>query len=150
MTEFRLVFKFLDKDFLFKLIFITLLYSIVPIAEILLFIKLGELIGAYLVLAIAALVGLFGVLLALRQIRITLAALKAKIRKGEYPGKEFVDLAGIVVGSVFLLTPGFITDFFGFLLLISPLRGAFGRFIARRLDSRFAEIYEYLRLYDLE
>jgi UPF0716 protein FxsA len=150
MTEFRLVFKFLDKDFLFKLIFVTLLYSIVPIAEIVLFLKIGEWIGPYLVLAIAALAGLFGVLLALRQVRITLESLKAKIRKGEYPGKEFVDLAGIVLGSVFLLTPGFITDFLGFLLLISPLRGAFGRFIARKMDARFKEIYEYLRLYDLE
>ena len=45
MTELRLLFRFLDKDFLFRLIFILLLYSIVPIAEIILFLWLGELIG---------------------------------------------------------------------------------------------------------
>ncbi len=149
MTEFRLIFKLLDRDFLFKLIFALLLYSLVPLAEIFVFIRLGDLLGGYLVMAMAALMGLVGVLIALRQIRISLEKLKAKIRGGEYPGKEFVDLLGILLGSIFLLTPGFITDFFGFLLLVPPIREALGRMIARRMDVRLKEVYEYLRLYDL-
>ncbi len=149
MTEFRLIFKLLDRDFLFKLIFALLLYSLVPLAEIFVFIRLGDLLGGYLVMAVAALMGLVGVLIALRQIRISLESLKEKIRGGEYPGKEFVDLLGILLGSVFLLTPGFITDFFGFLLLIPPIRAALSRVIARRMDVKLKEIYEYLRLYDL-
>jgi UPF0716 protein FxsA len=149
MNEFRLVFKLLDRDFLFKLIFAMLLYSLVPLAEIFVFIRLGDLLGGYLVMAAAATLGLVGVLIALRQIRITLDALKAKIREGEYPGKEFVNLLGILLGSVFLLTPGFITDFFGFLLLIPPIREGLGRMIARRMDVTLKEVYEYLRLYDL-
>jgi UPF0716 protein FxsA len=149
MTEFRLIFRFLDRDFLFKLIFIFLLYSLVPLAEIFLFLYLGDLVGNYLILAIAAVTGLIGVLIALRQVRITLSGLKAKIRQGEYPGKEFVDLAGILVGSIFLLTPGFITDFLGFLLLVPPIREGIGKLIARKMDGKLKEIYEYLRLYDL-
>jgi UPF0716 protein FxsA len=149
MTEFRLVFKLLDRDFLFKLIFALLLYSLVPLAEIFVFIRLGDLLGGYLVMAVAAIMGLVGVLIALRQIRISLESLKEKIRGGEYPGKEFVNLLGILLGSVFLLTPGFITDFFGFLLLVPPIREAMGRMVARRMDVNLKEIYEYLRLYDL-
>ncbi len=149
MTEFRLIFKLLDRDFLFKFIFALLLYSLVPLAEIFVFIRLGDLLGGYLVMAAAALMGLVGVLIALRQIRISLETLKEKIRGGEYPGKEFVDLLGILLGSILLLTPGFITDFFGFLLLIPPIREALGRMIARRMDVRLKEVYEYLRLYDL-
>jgi UPF0716 protein FxsA len=149
MFEFRLFLRFLDKEFLVKLIFILLLYSLVPLAEIFLFLYLGDLIGNYLILAIAAVVGLVGILFAVGQIRRTLDRLRAKIRQSQYPGREFVDLAGILVSSVLLLTPGFLTDFAGFLLLIPFFREALGRAIAKRLDKSFKEVYEYLRLYDL-
>lgn len=146
MTELRLLFRFLDKDFLFRLIFALLLYSIVPLAEIFLFLYLGELVGNYLILAIAATVGLLGVLVALREIRVTLERLRARIRRNEYPGLEFMDLAGILVGGLLLLTPGFITDFVGFLLFFPVFRRAAGRAITRRLDRNLREVYEYLRL----
>jgi UPF0716 protein FxsA len=149
MIEFRLILRFLDREFLVKLIFILLLYSLVPLGEIFLFLFLGDLIGNYLILAIAAVVGLVGILFAVGQIRRTLERLRGKIRQSQYPGKEFVDLAGILVSSVLLLTPGFITDFAGFLLLMPFFREALGRAIAKRMDKSFKEVYEYLRLYDL-
>jgi UPF0716 protein FxsA len=150
MTEFRLLFRFLDKDFLFRLIFILLLYSIVPIAEIFLFLWLGEVIGNYLILAIAAVVGLLGMLFALREVRVTLERLRARIRRHEYPGSEFVDLAGILAGSILLLTPGFITDFVGFLLLVPFFRRVLGRVVTRRMDRSLHEVYEYLQLSDID
>jgi UPF0716 protein FxsA len=149
MTEFKLIFKFVDRDFLFRLIFIALLYSVVPIAEVMLFFELGQIVGPYLVLIIAAVVGLFGVLLAMRQMRVTLGRLKSRISAGEYPGREFVDLMGIAIGSILLLTPGFITDLVGFLLLISPIRQALGRLTAGKMGAKFREIYDYLRLREL-
>jgi UPF0716 protein FxsA len=150
MTEMRLLFRFLDKDFLFRLIFILLLYSIVPIAEIILFMWLGDLVGQWLIVAVAAMLGLFGMLIALREVRVTLARLRARIRRHEYPGAEFIDLAGILVGSVLLLTPGFITDFVGFLLMIPFLRRFLGRAVTRRMDRSLHEVYEYLQLSDIE
>jgi UPF0716 protein FxsA len=150
MTEFRLLFRFLDKDFLFRLIFILLLYSIVPIAEIFLFLWLGEVVGNYLILAIAAVVGLIGMLFALREVHVTLERLRARIRRHEYPGSEFVDLAGILAGSILLLTPGFITDFVGFLLLIPFFRRLIGRLVTRRMDRTLHEVYEYLQLSDID
>jgi UPF0716 protein FxsA len=150
MTEFRLLFRFLDKEFLFRLIFILLLYSIVPIAEIFLFLWLGELIGNYLILAIAAVVGLLGMLFALREVRVTLERLRARIRRHEYPGSEFVDLAGILAGAILLLTPGFITDFVGFLLMIPFFRRLLGRLVTRRMDRSLHEVYEYLQLSDID
>ncbi len=55
----------------------------------------------------------------------------------------------MLVSSVLLLTPGFITDLVGFLLLVPVFRQAVGRAIAKRLDRNFKEVYEYLKLYDL-
>ena len=149
MTELRLLFRFLDREFLFRLLFALLLYSIVPLSEIFLFLWLGELVGNYLILAVAAVVGLVGVLIAMREVRVTLERLRARIRRNEYPGREFMDLAGILVGGLLLLTPGFITDFVGFLLFLPFFRRAVGGAITRRLDRSLREVYEYLRLEEM-
>jgi UPF0716 protein FxsA len=149
MLDHRVVLRFLDRDFMIRLLFLMLLYSIVPLGEIFLFLYLGELVGNYLVLAVAAILGLVGVLIGMRQTQNILARLKGKIRQGLYPGREFIDLAGILIGSVFLLTPGFITDMLGFLLFLPPIRNAIGRAVTKRLDRNLKEIYEYLKLYDL-
>ena len=146
MTEVRLVLKLLDRDFLFRVILALLLYSLVPLGEIFLFLYLGDLIGNYLILLLAAVAGLPGVLIAMGQIRRILDHLKAKIRDSAYPGKEFVDLVGILIGSLLLLTPGFVTDVVGYLLLVPFLRDRLAKVIARKLDSHFREVYEYLKL----
>ena len=146
MTEARLLLRFLDRDILFKIILILLLYSLVPLAEIFLFLALGNLIGNYLTLALAAVAGVVGALLALGQVQRTRAKLRDKISKGEYPGREFADLAGMLAGGLLLITPGFITDLFGYALMIPFFRDAVGRAIVKKLDRSFRDVYEYLRL----
>ncbi|HTP57339.1 MAG TPA: hypothetical protein VMM82_00385, partial [Spirochaetia bacterium] len=64
MRELRLLIRLIEKDYLFKLIFALLLYSLVPLAEVFFFIYLGNLIGNWLVIVLAALAGLPGVLIA--------------------------------------------------------------------------------------
>jgi UPF0716 protein FxsA len=139
----------MGKDLLFKLILILLLYSLVPLAEIFLFIYLGELIGNYLILTLAAVAGMGGALIAGSQARKTIELLRAKIRRGRYPGRELVDLSGIIVGGILLITPGFMTDVCGYLLMIPALRDRLGGFITRMLGRNFKELYDYLRLSSL-
>jgi UPF0716 protein FxsA len=137
------------KDFLFKLILILLLYSLVPLAEIFLFIYLGELIGNYLVLVIAAVAGMGGALIALSQVQAARERLRAQLKAGRYPGREFADMAGIIVSGILLITPGFITDLLGYLLMIPALRDAVRGLIRSKLDRSFKDIYTYLRLSSL-
>ena len=146
MTGARLLLKILDKDFLFKIILILLLYSLVPLAEIFLFLALGNLIGNYLTLALAAVAGVAGALVALGQVQRTQGKLREKIRRGEYPGREFADLAGMVAGGLLLVTPGFITDLIGYGLMIPFFREALGRAIVQKLDRSFKDVFAYLRL----
>ena len=144
-----LLLRFFDRAFMFQLIMLALLYSLVPLGEIFLIIYLGTIFGNYLTLATAALTSLVGMLIALRELRRQLALLKERMNRGEYPAEEFVSLAGILIGSIFLLTPGFITDLLGFLLFVPALRRGLGRKIVRRTQLRFKELYAYLKLYDL-
>jgi UPF0716 protein FxsA len=137
------------KDFFFKLILILLLYSLVPLAEIFLFIYLGELIGNYLVLVLAAVAGMGGALIAFSQAQGAMERLKAQLHAGRYPGREFADLAGIIVSGILLITPGFITDLCGYLLMIPALRDGLRGILKSKLEKSFKEIYQYLRLSSL-
>lgn len=149
MGDVRFFIRFFDRDFIVKVLFLVLLYSLLPLAEIVLILFLGDIVGKYLTLAVTASTGLFGVLVAARQLRSLLDAARSRIRSGEYPGSEFVEIAGILLGSVLLMTPGFITDSLGLVMLVPAVRRRVGALITRRLQRRLTEIYEYLRLYDL-
>ena len=114
-----------------------------------LILSVGDVIGKYLTLAITASTGLLGMLIAARQLRGLLGRARARIRSGEYPGAEFVEIAGILVGSILLMTPGFITDTLGLVMFIPAVRRRVGQAITGRLQRRLTEVYEVLRLYDL-
>ena len=149
MTGIRVLMKLLEKDFIAKLLLLILLYSLLPLSEILLLLYLGGRVGNYMTLACAASTGLFGVLIAASQFRTVLNTLKEKIKQGTYPGKEFISIAGILAGGILLLTPGFITDLFGFFLFVPLFRNLIGRVITKRMERQLKEVYEYLKLYEV-
>ena len=58
------------------------------------------------------------------------------MQTGQMPGEAILDGLCILVGGVVLLTPGFITDAVGFLLLIPATRKPFKRWIKKFLERR--------------
>lgn len=148
MDQANFIFRFLDRTFITKLLILALLYSLLPLAEIFLIIYLGDRIGNYFTLSLAASTGLVGMLFALRGFHKNLRLLKEKIKEGVFPTEEFITLTGIFAAGILLLTPGFITDLLGFTLFIPVVRSALGRFIIRVTRADFKEFYEYLKLYD--
>ena len=149
MVNIKVVLRFFERDFVAKLLFFLLLYSLLPLLEIFLILYLGGNLGNYLTLALAASTGLLGVVIARVGLREAVGNLKSQIRSGTYPGREFVNLAGILLGGILLLTPGFVTDLLGFLFFVPIVRNMVGSMITRSLESELREVYEYLRLYDL-
>jgi UPF0716 protein FxsA len=148
MNQARILLRFFDRTFITKLLILALLYSLLPLAEIFLLIYLGDRIGNYFTLALAALTGLIGMLFALRGFRRNLEVLRQKIRDGEYPGQEFITLTGIFLAAILLLTPGFITDLLGLLLFVPVIRNGLGRLLIRLTRTDLKELYEYLKLDD--
>ncbi len=149
MREMRLFLQAIEKDFLFRMIFALLLYSLVPLAEIVFFIYLTTLIRNWLVLVVAVLVGLPGVLVAQYQLHEILPRLRGRIQKREYPASELAELLGILVAGVFLVTPGFLTDVMGYVLLVPSLRAALARTLARKLQKEFRDAFDFLKLREL-
>jgi UPF0716 protein FxsA len=107
---------------------LLLLFTIVPLVELFILIKLGGVIGVGPTVAIVIGTGILGAWLARRQGLGVLRRLGAELDQGRLPTEALLDGLLILIAGALLLTPGLITDALGFTLLVPP-----GRKIARRL-----------------
>jgi UPF0716 protein FxsA len=112
---------------------LVILFILVPIVELYVIIQIGGLIGVLPTLALLLADALLGSLLLRHQGRGAWQRFNAALAERRFPGREVADGLMIAVGGTLLLTPGFITDIFGLLLLIPPTRA-----IARRLLRAYA------------
>jgi UPF0716 protein FxsA len=119
---------------------LVVLFIVVPIAELYVIIKVGEAIGVLPTLALLFADAILGSLLLRYQGRGAWRRFNEALAQRRFPGREVADGVLIVIGGTLLLTPGFITDVFGLLLLIPPSR-AIARALLRRLTvARFTVV----------
>jgi UPF0716 protein FxsA len=140
---------FIDRDFLFRLILVFLAYALVPLGEILLFVYIGTLVGNYLVLVLAALVGVGGAAAGFGQLRRALVGLRGLLARGRYAGPQVAETACLAAAGLLLVTPGFLTDIAGLLLLVPSVRVWAVRRFARLLKKQYGDVWEQLRLSEL-
>ena len=118
---------------------LIVLFLIVPVVEIYVIVQVGQEIGALPTIALLLIESAIGAWLVKREGRRAWQALKGAVGTGRLPSSELADAALVLVGGTLLLTPGFVTDIFGFFLILPltrPLaRRALGWFAARRAAS---------------
>jgi UPF0716 protein FxsA len=112
---------------------LVILFVLVPIAEIYVIIQVGQEIGALWTVLLLIADSLIGAWLLSWQGRRAWAAFQAALAEGRMPHREVLDGVLVVLGGAFLLTPGFLTDIAGLLLLIPPTRAAFRRLLTRMI-----------------
>lgn len=113
-----------------------LLFVIVPPIEIGLFITVGSRIGVPATMAIVIITAMLGASLVSRQGRGELARFRMEVAAGRFPGKPLAHGAMILIAGTLLITPGFLTDTIGFLLLVPPIREGLRRWAVRRYSNR--------------
>jgi UPF0716 protein FxsA len=116
---------------------LVILFIVVPIAELYVIIQIGQLIGIWPTLVLLLADALLGSFLLKHQGRGAWTRFNQALAERRFPGKEVVDGLLIVVGGTLLLTPGFITDIFGLILLIPPSRAIVRRLLRRFTIGRF-------------
>ena len=123
-------------------VLLVVLFLIVPIVEIYLIVQVGQAIGALPTIALLLIESAIGAWLVKREGVRAWSALKATVGTGRLPSRELADAALVLVGGTLLLTPGFVTDVFGFFLILPvtrPIaRRALGWFAARRASALVA------------
>ena len=95
-----------------------LAFTLIPLVEIYLLIKLGQNFGAITSILLVIFTGILGAYLAKMEGLRTLFRLQETLREGGIPGEELLDALLIALAGLVLITPGFVTDLVGFLLLV--------------------------------
>jgi UPF0716 protein FxsA len=104
--------------------------------ELYLLIMLGSRIGAMPTIGLIVFTGVLGATLARQQGLSVLSKIQREMASGRPPTQELVQGALIVVGGIVLLTPGIITDIFGFSLLIPSIRKALCRTLTKSFTKK--------------
>ena len=113
--------------------FLFALFIAIPIVEMVVLIQVGQQIGALWTIVLVLLTAFIGINLLRYQGLATLSRATWRMQSGQIPAKEMLEGILLAVGGALLLTPGFVTDSIGFLLLVPFTR----QFFAARLMGRF-------------
>jgi UPF0716 protein FxsA len=112
------------------------LFIAVPIAELAVIIQVGQEIGVWWTIAILVADSILGSLLMRSQGRAVWRRFNATLQAGRPPAREVADGVLVILGGALLLTPGFLTDVLGLLLLLPPTRALIRRVFLRQAMRR--------------
>jgi UPF0716 protein FxsA len=118
---------------------LLLLFILVPTVELVLLIEVGSRIGTLATLGLIAITGLIGASLARQQGLRVLRQVQEEIAQGRLPAGSLVDGLIILIAGALLITPGILTDAFGFLCLVPAFRGFVKRVLRRRFEQAVRE-----------
>ena len=121
------------------MLFLVVIFILVPIAELYVIIKVGEAIGLIPTVVLLLADAVLGSMLLRQQGRAAWVRFNRALAENRLPHKEVFDGVLIIFGGALLITPGFLTDILGLILLLPPTRAivrAFSsRFVRRRLAT---------------
>jgi UPF0716 protein FxsA len=118
------------------LLALILIFVIVPIAELYVILQVGDAIGVGPTILLLVADSLLGSFLLRTQGRTVWRRFNVALAESRMPHREVLDGVLVIFGGAFLITPGFITDIFGLLLLLPPTRAVIRRLVVARLGRR--------------
>lgn len=118
------------------LLLIPVLLLLVPTLEIAIFVRVGQAIGVWGVVALVVLAALSGAALLRHQSIGVIRRLDRDLKQGRMPDAGLFDGVLIVVGAILLILPGFLTDVIGLLLMIPLVRRLVRKFFKSRVTVR--------------
>ena len=112
-----------------------LLFALVPVAEIYVLVSVGGAIGVFPTIALVILTALAGAHLARLQGMSIMLRIRENLDQGFMPAEELLDALLIFLAGMALLTPGFLTDLCGLLILLPATRNIFKRWLRKKFDE---------------
>jgi len=115
-------------------------FILVPILEIYVIIQVGQVIGPWWTILLLIADSIFGSWLVKHEGRRAWEALTTAIQSGRMPAKELADGALILVGGTLMISPGFVSDVAGILLILPFTRPVARRILTRVVSRRLAYV----------
>ena len=118
---------------------LLLLFIVLPATELALLIEFGSRFGTLHTLMLIVLTGMVGATLARNQGLGLMREIQLEVAAGRLPAGSLVDGVILLVAAALLVTPGILTDAFGFLCLVPGFRAVAKRILWRRLEVAVRE-----------
>lgn len=118
-----------------RALLLLILFIVVPLAELYVILAVGDAIGLVPTIVLLAADSILGTVLLRTQGRAVWRRFQEAMGAGRMPHREVQDGVAVIFGGALLLTPGFLTDIVGFLLLLPPTRRPLIAFANRRFAS---------------
>ncbi|KFI09724.1 membrane protein FxsA [Vibrio coralliilyticus] len=112
---------------------LLLMFIFVPIIEIGLFISVGGYLGLWPTIALVLITAFVGASLVRSQGLQTLMSVQNRLQQGELPAQQILEGVMLAVSGVLLLTPGFMTDALGMLVLLPAPRAAMAKYLMSKM-----------------
>ena len=120
------------------LLLLLVVFIVLPLAELYVILRIGDEIGWQWTILLLAADSILGSLLLRAQGRSVWRRFNRELERGRMPHREVIDGVLVIFGGAFLITPGFITDVIGLILLVPPTRAVVRRIVVARLGRRVA------------
>jgi UPF0716 protein FxsA len=115
-------------------------FVVVPILEIYVIIQVGQAIGPWWTILLLVADSIFGAWLIGHEGRRAWQALNTALFSGRMPAREIADGALILVGGTLMLSPGFVTDIVGIVLILPFTRPVARRVLTRVVGRRLLDV----------
>ncbi len=112
-----------------------LCFTVIPVIELYLLIRIGTIIGGINTILLVIISGFAGAWLARSQGMNTMLKVRRNLEQGLMPAEALLDAVIILIAGIVLITPGFITDILGLLLLWPVTRNRFKRILRKKFDE---------------
>ena len=118
-------------------LFLLALFILVPIIEITVLLQVSDFIGGWNAIGLIIAISFFGAWLMRHEGFIVMRKIREQIDQGNTPSNELIDGFLVLVGGLMMLTPGFVTDAFGILLVFPLTRIGVRTLLRKRFARRF-------------
>ena len=112
-------------------------FVVVPLLELYVLIQVGQVIGAWWTIGLLLADALVGSWLIRREGGRAWQSLTTSLQSGRMPARELADATLILIGGTLMLTPGFVSDVLGVLLILPFTRPLFRRLLTGVVARRF-------------
>lgn len=120
---------------------LILAFIVVPIVELAVILQISQVIGLLPTLALVVVVSVTGAWLVKREGVGVLRRMQEQLQQGQLPAKEIVNGVLILFAGALMLTPGFVTDLLGLVLLVPPTRALVRAVLMRRFEHRIRDAF---------
>lgn len=118
-----------------------LIFAVIPMVELSLLIKIGSIIGTMNTIMIVILTAVIGAYMVRMEGIGVWFRIQKSLMEGIFPAEELIDGIMILIAGAVLLTPGFVTDILGFLMVFPLSRGFIKNILKKYFENRISHIH---------